>query len=75
MTKLHRENPAQGLVRPIHASIPGRTRFEVAGLYRSARLKQKLELQLPDIEGIRVVKANILTGNNDNTFPEVICIT
>jgi len=63
MTKLHRENSAQGLVKPIHANVPGRTRFEVAGLYRSPRLKQKLEFQLPAIEGIRLVKANILTGH------------
>jgi Ca2+-transporting ATPase len=46
----------------VHASIAGRTRFEVAGLYRSNRIKQKLESALSDISGINRVTANSLTG-------------
>jgi Ca2+-transporting ATPase len=46
----------------VHASIAGRTRFEVAGLYRSNRIKQRLESALSNINGINRVSANSLTG-------------
>jgi Ca2+-transporting ATPase len=54
---------ATGLVSPIHQGVPGRVRFAVVGLYRSALLQRKLENQLCAIAGIRSVKASILTGH------------
>ena len=46
----------------VHASVAGRTRFEVAGLYRSARTKQKLETALEGVSGVHRATANSLTG-------------
>lgn len=51
------------LLRPVHVSIPGRARLKVAALYRCERVKVQLESSLGAIPGIRVVQANILTGN------------
>jgi Ca2+-transporting ATPase len=45
-----------------HASVAGRTRFEVAGLYRCHRIKQRLESVLNDVNGVQRVTANVLTG-------------
>lgn len=47
----------------VHAGIAGRTRFEVAGLYRSPRIKKKLESALSDTDGVNRVTANSLTGH------------
>ncbi len=49
-------------VRPVHLSVTGRARFSVTGLYRSPRTKKELEIHLADMEGIRSVEGNILTG-------------
>lgn len=46
----------------VHASVAGRTRFEVAGLYRCNRIKQRLESVLNDVNGVQRVTANVLTG-------------
>ena len=46
----------------VHAGVAGRTRFEVAGLYRSNRFKQKLENALSDVDGVHRVSASSLTG-------------
>ncbi len=54
---------SKGLIKPIHANVPGRTRFDVSGLYRSARLKQALEASLLAVQGVRMAKANVLTGH------------
>jgi Ca2+-transporting ATPase len=45
-----------------HAGVAGRTRFEVAGLYRSPRIQQRLEQALNAVDGVRGVTANTLTG-------------
>ena len=50
-------------VRPIHASVAGRARLAVRGLYRSPRLGRLLERGLFSLPGVRAVSANILTGN------------
>lgn len=55
-------SPTSAHLAVIHASVAGRTRFEVAGLYRSARVKQKLETALSDVTGVNRVTANSLTG-------------
>jgi Ca2+-transporting ATPase len=47
----------------VHARVRGRTRFEVAGLYRSERIKQKLESVLTGVNGISRVAANVRTGH------------
>ncbi len=54
--------PANPMIRLVHASVPGRVRLEVAGLYRSPGLKRRLEQQLQSAEGIRSASANIRTG-------------
>jgi len=50
------------LARPVHARVRGRARIEVAGLYRSPPMKQRLEERLGGIEGVHTVRANPLTG-------------
>jgi Ca2+-transporting ATPase len=51
------------VLRPIHASLKGRTRYRVKGLYRSHPFKTHLESQLRSKEGITRVSASTLTGN------------
>ena len=51
------------MVDSIHASVKGRTRYRVKGLYRSHRLKSHLESQLRNEEDITRVNASTLTGN------------
>ncbi|MCK4604463.1 MAG: ATPase, partial [Deltaproteobacteria bacterium] len=51
------------MVDPIHASVKGRTRYRVKGLYRSHLLKSHLESQLRNEEGVTRVNASTLTGN------------
>jgi len=51
------------LVQAVHAAVPGRARFSVQELYHSASLKQVLELQLAQFEGIKGVSASTVTGN------------
>ena len=46
----------------VHAGVAGRTRFQVAGLYRSNRFKQRLETALSDVDGVHRVNASSLTG-------------
>lgn len=61
------------MVEVVHATIPGRARFRVEGLYRSESYKHQLESQLTATKGILSVSANPLTGNvlvsfnSDNT--------
>lgn len=61
----------------VHASIPGRTRLEVPGLYRSPRLRKQLENTLASANGVHSVTANTRTGrvlvvHNPDTLPEDI---
>ena len=51
-----------GLVTPAGTGVPGRTRLQVGGLYKSPDLGRKLETRLRLMEGIRSVKANAVTG-------------
>jgi Ca2+-transporting ATPase len=50
------------LVRPVHAAVPGRARFAVAGLYHDDVLAQVLEGQLRRRSGILAASASSLTG-------------
>lgn len=52
----------RGLVTPVSIQKRGRARLDVPGLYRSPKLKQRIEQSLGAIEGIHSVEANILTG-------------
>ncbi len=52
----------RGLVTPVSNHKQGRVRLMVHGLYRSPKLKQRLERRLSEVEGIHSVEANILTG-------------
>ncbi|MFZ5660918.1 MAG: cation-translocating P-type ATPase [Pseudomonadota bacterium] len=54
---------SETLVRPIHTAVPGRARYKVAGLQRSAPLKQVVEAGLAGRRGVRYVAASDLTGN------------
>ncbi len=65
------------MVRPVHVAVKGRARFKVAGLYRSALLKDRIELTLNSLDGIREASANTHTGNvlvyfNSHNTPESI---
>jgi len=55
-------NPGGGLIRKVHTRVPGRARFMVAALYRSERVRHRLEAGLRSIAGIRSVEGNVLTG-------------
>src|SRR5262249_650609 len=76
--------PGQGreihMVQMIHAAVPGRARYKVDGLYRSASLKKLLEEQLAKCRGIHLVSAEPLTGkvlvsfNSDNTPASVAAL-
>ena len=50
------------LVKITHARVPGRTRFEVPGLYRSPQMRQRLESRLQDSGLFQTIEANIVTG-------------
>lgn len=50
------------LVRVIHASVKGRARLEVKGLYRCEPVRLRIESALARHSGIRQASANILTG-------------
>ncbi len=71
-------SPISERVALVHSSVAGRTRFEIAGLYRSSRLKQKLEAALTDVNGVNSVTANSLTGrvlvfyNPDLTIDDIV---
>jgi Ca2+-transporting ATPase len=54
--------PNTEYVKPVHARVAGRTRFEVAGLYRSPRIRQRLEKALESYDGVHGCTANTLTG-------------
>ena len=51
-----------GLISRVHTRVHGRVRFSVATLYRSERVKHRLERGLRQIAGIKSVQANVLTG-------------
>ncbi|MGD0283107.1 MAG: HAD-IC family P-type ATPase [Dissulfurispiraceae bacterium] len=51
------------MVQTVHATVPGRARYKVAGLYRSESLGKHLESGLSGREGINLVSVNILTGS------------
>lgn len=51
------------MVEPIHASLKGRTRYRIRGLYRSRPLKTYLESQLRKEDGVTRADASTLTGN------------
>ena len=50
-------------VEAIHAAVPGRARYKVAGLHRSEALKELLEQQLNELDGVEHISANPLTGH------------
>ncbi|MBZ0158466.1 MAG: cation-transporting P-type ATPase [Alphaproteobacteria bacterium] len=50
------------MVQTIHATVKGRARYKIQGLYRSLSLKKHLDTRLPQEEGIRSVSVNIMTG-------------
>jgi Ca2+-transporting ATPase len=50
-------------VHPVHTHVPGRARFKIPRLYRCERLKRRLESRLSAVEGVRFVRANVLTGS------------
>ncbi|MGB5177199.1 MAG: HAD-IC family P-type ATPase, partial [Gammaproteobacteria bacterium] len=54
--------PKGELIRLAHCCQRGRARLEVAGLYRTPRLKKLLEQRLAEITGIQNVNASTLTG-------------
>lgn len=51
------------MVQAIHASVKGRVRYKIKGLYRSESLKKHLESSLSEKEGISRFSVNTLTGN------------
>jgi Ca2+-transporting ATPase len=51
------------LVETLHASVKGRVRYRVNGLYRSQILKSHLEERLAEREGITSFSANALSGH------------
>jgi Ca2+-transporting ATPase len=55
-------SPVSDHLSLVHASVAGRTRFEVSGLYRCDRIKQRLESVLNDVNGVQRATANVLTG-------------
>jgi len=63
MTRNHDpDGPSPRRVIPVHATVRGRARLEVAGLYRSTALKARLEKALGAAPEIRTAQANVLTG-------------
>ncbi|MDJ0807301.1 MAG: HAD-IC family P-type ATPase [Gammaproteobacteria bacterium] len=50
------------MIKLVHASVPGRIRLEIPGLYRSPHLRQRMERQLEEIDAVYSVKANTRTG-------------
>jgi Ca2+-transporting ATPase len=54
--------PVAAPVYPVHSAVPGRVRYKVDPLYRSAHLKQIIERELAARAGIVSVSANVLTG-------------
>ncbi|MCF8470633.1 MAG: HAD-IC family P-type ATPase, partial [Parvibaculum sp.] len=59
-------------VRITHDAVPGRARFEVAGLYRSHVVKARLEHGLADDPSIRRLRADIRTGRLLLEFDEAL---
>ncbi len=51
------------MIQTIHATLAGRARYKVPGLYRSTAVQQWLEARLTRTDGIHQVTANPLTGN------------
>jgi hypothetical protein len=51
------------MIRIIHNSVKGRSRYHVQGLYRNEPLKKFLELRLSQENSITKVSANPLAGN------------
>jgi P-type Ca2+ transporter type 2C len=51
------------MIQAIHTAVPGRARYKVEGLYRSASLKRHLEARLTAVDSIQEVSASTLTGN------------
>ncbi len=54
---------SNGLVKEVHTVVAGRARYHVSGLYRSPRLKERLEARLSEEHDVSYVSANVLTGN------------
>ena len=72
------KHASRGLVNPVNIQKQGRVRLDVAGLYRSPQLKQRLERRLSEYDGVVSVEANILTGRlllrhrREFSVPEII---
>ncbi len=56
-------NKPQHYLLIVHDRVAGRTRIKVPGLYRNDLLRANLESRLTVLDEIRLVRANILTGN------------
>lgn len=50
-------------IKPVHTCVPGRARYHINILYRTAALGQELEQQMGAISGIMAVRVNSLTGS------------
>lgn len=63
-TKKHKCGEGGHLKRviPVHATVPGRLRLRIDGLYRSEQMRAGLESLLPSLPGVRRASANSLTG-------------
>jgi hypothetical protein len=58
------------VVVPIHASVPGRARFKIRGLYRAdPSIKARLEASLTRHGVVEEASASTLTGNLLVLFP------
>ena len=57
-----KEKTSKKLINHVYIGKRGRVRLEVLGLYRSQKLKHRLESRLSQMEGVRSVEANIFTG-------------
>lgn len=55
-------SPIAELLALAHTGVAGRTRFEVAGLYRSNRFKRRIKTALSDVNGVHRVSASSLSG-------------
>ena len=56
------QQPRSGGVLVVHDRVAGRTRFEIVKLYRSPRVKRRLERGLGALGAVQRIEANARTG-------------
>ncbi len=61
-------------VVPVHACVPGRARFEVAGLYQSRALKRRIEAALSELQAIASAEVNTRTARVLVVFSDEITL-